>query len=116
LFSGIKFKLFDNLINGGITEICECLIDGVPYSDANNAAKINTGLEIADILSGHFDFYAPVFIDNAECVNELYSRGLQIIKLSVSQLPRLSVISGTITENTPLNPPIFDTNDMKEAV
>ena len=108
LFANAKFKLFDNLINGGISETCECLIDGVPYSDANNAAKINTGLEIANVLSGHFDFYAPIFIDNAECVNDIYKTDSQTIMLSVSVLPGLSIDHGNITEQVIFKPEIID--------
>ena len=108
LFVNAKFKLFDDLINGGISETCECLIDGVPYDDANNGAKINTGLEIADVLSGHFNFNAPIFIDNAESVDELYETDSQTIKLSVSKsrAAHLTIDYGQITEQI-IKPRIF---------
>jgi hypothetical protein len=41
-----KFKFvksFETQINGGEAECCEALINGVPFSDANTASKINAG-------------------------------------------------------------------------
>ena len=40
-FRYAKFKLFDEQINGGIAECCEVTYKGVPYSDLNNASRIN---------------------------------------------------------------------------
>lgn len=84
MFSYVKFKMFNNLINGGSEETCEALIDGVPYADANNAAKINAGIDIIKTLSRHYVVYAPIFIDNAEAVNELIDTDSQMIKLFVT--------------------------------
>ena len=33
----VKFKLFNDQINGGLNETCQVLINGVPFADANNA-------------------------------------------------------------------------------
>lgn len=38
----------------------------VPFAFANNAARINAGLEIINTLSHHWGIEMPVFIDNAE--------------------------------------------------
>ena len=38
-FKYVTFKMFDVQINGGITETCQAMIKGVPFADANNAAK-----------------------------------------------------------------------------
>jgi hypothetical protein len=84
MFRTIKFKLFEQQINGGEKPTCEALINGVPYSDANNAAKINAGLEIINVLCRHYNVYAPIFVDNAEAVNEFVHVDSQIIKLFVS--------------------------------
>jgi hypothetical protein len=35
--------MFETQINGGEAECCEALINGVPFSDANTASKINAG-------------------------------------------------------------------------
>ena len=105
LFATAKFKLFKNLINGGMEEQCECLIDGVPYSDANSAAKTNAGLEIASALGRHFGFRAPIFIDNAESVNDIFGYGYtsslpQMVRLSVSSSPELEIKGGSISGQT----------------
>lgn len=84
-FDLVKFKLFENQINGGITETCEVTFDGVPYSDLNNAAKINAGLDVINSLSDKLDLKVPIFIDNAESVNELIKTDTQLIRLVVSK-------------------------------
>jgi len=91
LFPTARWKLFDVQINGGITDCCECMIGGVPYDDANNAAKINAGLEIIDVISRARGITAPIFIDNRESVNELYEIGAQVISLFVSKDKKLRI-------------------------
>lgn len=83
MFSIVRFKMFNNLINGGTEETCEALINGVPYPDANNAAKIQAGLDIIKTLSRHYDVYAPVFIDNRESVTEIPNMDCQVVSLYV---------------------------------
>lgn len=87
-FNNIKFKLFDNQINGGIKKTCEALIKGVPYSSANNAAKINAGLEIIKTLGQFYKIYAPIFIDNRESIVRLVDIDTQIINLIVKENQR----------------------------
>lgn len=84
-FDLVKFKLFENQINGGITETCEATFKGVPYSDLNDAAKINTGLDVINSLSDKLDLKVPIFIDNAESVNELIKTDTQLVRLVVSK-------------------------------
>ncbi len=84
MFRSVKWKLFDLQINGGISECCECLIGGVPYADANSAARINTGLEIIDVFSRENKVSAPIFIDNRESVGELFPVRAQVVNLIVS--------------------------------
>ena len=76
-------QMFNNLINGGTEEICEALIDGVPYGGTNNAAKIQAGLDIIRTLSKHYDVYPPVIIDNRESVTEIPDMECQVISLYV---------------------------------
>lgn len=85
MFSFVKFKMFNTLINGGTEETCETLVDGVPYSDINNAAKINAGLDIINALCKHYNVTAPCFIDNAESVTKLTPINSQLIRLIVSE-------------------------------
>jgi DNA repair protein SbcC/Rad50 len=94
-FSYVTFKMFDTQINGGQVECCETLINGVPYSDANTASKINAGLDIINTLSAHYGVYAPVFVDNAESVNTLLPINSQLVRLEVSLDKKLRVENST---------------------
>lgn len=92
LFSMVKFKMYEQQINGGEKECCECLVSGVPYgSGLNNAAMINAGIDIINALSKHYDIYAPIWIDNRESVNRLIDSNSQIINLVVSDDKQLSI-------------------------
>lgn len=83
-FKYAKFKLFDVQINGGIAECCEVTFKGVPYSDLNNAAKINIGIDILNTLCRLNDRYCPVICDNAESVTNIMPTTSQMICLVVS--------------------------------
>ena len=83
-FQYAKFKLFDVQINGGIAECCEVTFKGVPYSDLNNAAKINIGIDILNTLCRLNDRYCPVICDNAESVTNIMPTTSQMICLVVS--------------------------------
>lgn len=84
-FSLVQFKLFAEQINGGESETCETIVDGVPYSDLNTASRINAGLDIINGLCYHNDAYAPVFIDNRESVVRLIETDSQVVNLIVSE-------------------------------
>lgn len=85
-FSGVQFKMFSDQINGGMVETCETLVNGVPWTDANNAAKINSGLMIIDTLTRHYGVSAPIWCDNAESVNDVYQpEDSQLILLYVTE-------------------------------
>jgi chromosome segregation ATPase len=85
LFSIVRFKMFETQINGGEVETCEATVDGVPYSDLNNAMKINAGLDIINAICGSEGVTAPIFIDNAESINELMPTQSQMIRLVVTE-------------------------------
>jgi len=89
-FGGVKFRLFQEQMNGGVKEDCEVLVPAaggalVPFGVANNAARINAGLEIIDTLSAAWGLSMPVVVDNAESVTALRETTGQIIRLVVSQ-------------------------------
>ena len=89
-FSMARFKLFNTLVNGGIEEVCETTFQGIPYSSAlNNSARINIGLDIINTLSEHFQFDAPIWIDNAEAVTQLLQTKGQQIRLYVSEADKV---------------------------
>lgn len=81
----IKFKMFNEQINGGIEDVCDTLIYGVPWNDANNAAKINAGISIINQLAGHYGVSAPIFVDNAEAVTRIEESKSQMILLYVDE-------------------------------
>ena len=91
MFSIVKFKIFETLINGGEVETCEAMVNGVPFSDLNNAMKINSGLDIINAICSFEGITAPVFIDNAEAVNELLPTRSQMIRLVVTKDERLII-------------------------
>lgn len=84
LFSLVRFKLFDTQVNGVEVEVCEAMLNGVPYSDCSHAEKINIGLDIINAISHDKGITAPIFIDNAESVTTLYPTKSQVIRLAVS--------------------------------
>lgn len=90
-FYNVKIKLFEQQINGGITETCEVTLDGVPYSDLNSAGKINAGLDVINAISEKLDIEVPIFIDNAESINELIKTETQLVRLIVSQDKELKI-------------------------
>ena len=85
MFDGVKFRLFDTQINGGLIECCDTLINGVPWMDANNAARINAGISIINVLSSHFGKSAPIWIDNSESITNIHHTDSQCIELYVSE-------------------------------
>ncbi len=90
-FKVVKFRLFKMQINGGLDECCDTLVNGVPYSDVNNAHKILAGLDIIETLSKFHNRRAPIFIDNRESINELYEIDSQLISLVVTEDPQLRI-------------------------
>lgn len=85
MFKLVTFRMFDQQINGGEKPTCETLINGVPYSDANHAGKINAGIDIINTFSDHLKLTAPIWVDNAEAVNVLTETKSQLIKLIVTK-------------------------------
>jgi len=78
-FKMARFKLFEAQVNGALAECCETTYNGVPYSNLNNGARLNIGLDIINTLADHYGFAPVVFIDNAESVvNILPTKGQQI--------------------------------------
>ena len=91
LFSVVRFKMFEKNINGGEDETCEATVNGVPYSDINNAMAINAGLDIINAICKSERVTAPIFIDNAESVNQLLHTQSQMIRLVVTDDDTLTI-------------------------
>lgn len=95
LFSITRFSFVDEQLNGGEKMACNCLVDGVPYADANNARKMNAGLDIINAICTAQGICAPIFIDNAESVNVLMPTLGQKVELRVSHDKELRVSLGS---------------------
>lgn len=83
-FQVVRFAMFSQQINGGEKPDCIATVNGVKFNDLNNAMKINAGLDIINTLSLYHEVSAPIFIDNAEGVNQLFPVTSQVIKLIVT--------------------------------
>lgn len=85
-FELVEFKLFEEQINGGLKEICEPLVNGVPFSNGlNSAARINAGLDIINTISRIEGVSAPIFVDNSESITKLIDTEAQTIQLIVTE-------------------------------
>ncbi len=97
-FDYVSFKLFETQVNGAEVETCKALINGVPFSDANTASKINAGIDIINTLSNHYGVTAPIFIDNRESVVNLIDCESQIINLFVSKKDKTLRVKSKVKE------------------
>ncbi len=88
-FKHVRFKLFDQQLNGNIVEICQALVNTngvyVPFDDANHAGKVNAGLDIIEALNNYYNITSPIFVDGRESVVRLINISSQIISLVVSE-------------------------------
>jgi len=84
-FAIVKWKMFDEQINGGLAPTCEATVNGTPYNDLNTAMKINAGLDVINALNYHFGMFAPVFIDARESIVEIIETDCQVISLQVDK-------------------------------
>lgn len=92
-FKTVNFKLFETQLNGGMKDCCECTVNGVPYSTLNSGHRIVAGLDIIRSLSELYGVSVPIFVDNAESLNEFNVPDMdaQLILLSVSEDKQLKV-------------------------
>ena len=100
-FKVVRFSLFENQINGGLKETCECTVNGVPYSSLNNGHRIIAGLDIIRSLSELYGVSAPVFTDNSESIStgNFPDMDTQIIHLIVTDDKELTVESEGFSDN-----------------
>lgn len=92
-FKTVNFKLFEMQLNGGMKDCCECTVNGAPYSTLNSGHRIVAGLDIIRSLSEMYGVSCPIFVDNAESLNEFNVPDMdaQLILLSVSEDKQLKV-------------------------
>lgn len=96
MFKIVSFKLFSEQINGGLKETCECTVNGVPLSSLNNGHRIVAGLDIIHSLSNLYGVSCPIFVDNAESINDFNvpEMDAQMIYLTVTDDKELKVAEG----------------------
>lgn len=92
-FKLVNFRLFEDQLNGGYRETCECMVNGVPFSSLNAGHRVVAGLDIIRALQEIYGVTAPIFIDNAESVNDFNIPDMegQVILLKVSENSTLEV-------------------------
>ena len=92
-FKTVNFKLFEMQLNGGMKDCCECTVNGIPYSTLNSGHRIVAGLDIIRSLSELYGVSVPIFVDNAESLNEFNVPDMdaQLILLTVSEDKQLKV-------------------------
>ena len=84
-FAVVSFRLFNQLVNGGLEECCVFTVNGVPYdSGLNSAARTQGGLDIIRTLQEHYGIAPTVFIDNRESCTEIPAMDCQVVNLIVS--------------------------------
>ena len=83
MFEIVKFRMFEKQVNGGEVETCEAMVNGVPFSDLNNAMKVNAGIDIINTICREKKCSAPIVIDNREGVTNILPTQSQIINLIV---------------------------------
>ena len=96
MFKIVSFKLFSEQINGGLKETCGCTVNGVPLSSLNNGHRIVAGLDIIHSLSNLYGVSCPIFVDNAESINDFNvpEMDAQMIYLTVTDDKELKVAEG----------------------
>lgn len=90
-FQLVRFRMFEPQLNGGEKPDCVAMVNGVKFTDLNNAGKINAGLDIINTLCLFHEISAPIFVDNAEGVNQLFPVSSQLVKLIVTTDKELQI-------------------------
>jgi chromosome segregation ATPase len=84
-FKLVRFKLFNQNINGGVEPCCEITVNGVPYGGGlNSAARTQAGCEIVSVLQEHYGIAPVIWIDNRESCTEIPDMRCQVVSLYVS--------------------------------
>lgn len=85
MFEVVSFSFLSTQLNGNEKLTCVCTVNGTPYPDVNNAGKINAGLDIINAICNAKGVTAPIFVDNAESVNDILKTYSQKIMLYVTK-------------------------------
>lgn len=83
--TNIKVKLFEIAKNGNLKDIFTITRNGIDFARMNNASQINSGVELLNFMQKQRGISLPIFIDNAESVNQLQETNSQTFELYVSE-------------------------------
>ena len=85
LFTMVRFQMFEPTATTGDEKPgCTCWVGEAKYGDKNKAGKVNAGLDIINAFCRYYGVSAPIFIDNAEAVNDFIPTESQLVLLKVS--------------------------------
>lgn len=83
-FELVRWKMYKaNVSNDNEQEICQAVIDGVPFEEQNRAMQFNAAVDIINGFSKALGYSVPLFIDNKESVSQLIQTAGQVITLEV---------------------------------
>lgn len=92
LFQVVKFHLFDTQKDGTVVDTVQTTVDGIDYgAGLNTGARMRAGLDIINALDRKHGVEAPIFIDNAEGLTEIFPTDAQQIRLKVTDDKYLKV-------------------------
>ena len=91
MFRYVSFSFVNEQLNGGEKLTCVCTVNGTPFLDVNNAGQINAGIDIINAICTAKGVSAPIFVDNAESVNQIIPSLSQIIRLVVTTDKQLTI-------------------------
>lgn len=91
-FALVKWKMFNEQLNGGFEPTCEAIVNGTPFNDLNTAMKCNAGMDVINALNYHFGIFAPVFIDQRESIVTLIKTECQVINLKVDESKKVLTV------------------------
>lgn len=80
-FQHVTFKLFKQLLNEGIEDTCEALLNGTPYAGMSTGERMFVGIDIINVLSEHYDVSVVLFVDHTESLTMPLETEAQVIGL-----------------------------------
>lgn len=92
LFTMAHWKMYEpNVTNDGEKEICQAIINGIPYDQQNHATQVNAAIDIVNGFARAYDVSLPLFIDNAESVTDIIPTNGQCITMTVVKNKQLEL-------------------------
>lgn len=84
-FELCQWRLFEPQLNGGVKDVADATVNGVPYGNLNTGARLNAGIDLINVLSAHYKFAPPIILDGAEALTSILPTRGQLIQLRVSE-------------------------------